>query len=340
MKIDTVRHLLDITAPHYKQINIIWHGGEPLLMGLDFYKEVIRLQQAYSCTIKNSIQSNLTLLTPQMADFFVEQGIYVSGSFDGVCNEQLRGHDPEILSARQLMVDRGQKCGLIMVVSKKNIDHLVESYELFKALQCDFSLNLYLNQNNFTIQQLCLEKGETVEKITELFNYWAYDTSGIHISYFDNILKYILLGKKTVCTYTSCLGKWMAVHYNGEISPCNRYFSHEYSYGNICDYNDIGEAFESDGFKLLITQAIYRRKKCKECDIYDFCSGGCNNVAFNENGITNNGGLSCQILRSIYKHIEKFLSDSDSLLEQKDRINPLLINMIRKHSTTQNSGSM
>lgn len=69
MSIETVKRLLDITAPFYKSINFIWHGGEPLLMGLDFYQKVVELQKQSSCNIKNSIQSNLTLMTSEMAAF-------------------------------------------------------------------------------------------------------------------------------------------------------------------------------------------------------------------------------------------------------------------------------
>jgi len=102
----TVKHLLDITVPYYRRINIIWHGGEPLLMGLDFYKEMLALQKNYNCQIYNSIQSNLTLLSPEMADFFAKNKVKISGSFDGVYNEKLRGHSEAILFGRQLMLDR------------------------------------------------------------------------------------------------------------------------------------------------------------------------------------------------------------------------------------------
>ena len=131
MSIETVKQILDITTPFYKRVNLIWHGGEPLLLGLDFYKEVVRLQKLASC-------------------------------------------------------------------------------------------------------------------------------------------------------YTSCMGRWIGIRYNGEIGPCNRYFPAEYSYGNVYDYSSIGDAFESAGFMNLLSKAIIRREKCKACEIYHFCNGGCNNTAMNE----------------------------------------------------------
>lgn len=330
MSIDTVKRLLDSTAPHYKKINIIWHGGEPLLMGLDFYKAVLELQRSYPCKINNSIQSNLTLLTPEMADFFAQNSIDISGSFDGVCNERTRGNSEEILSARQLMVARHKRCGFIMVVSGLNVDHLIDSYLFFKEMDINFSLNLYLEQKGVCCSPLQLEEDNTVYRLNELFDHWAKDINGkIHISYFKNILDFILFQKKSLCSFTSCLGRWMGVHFDGTLSPCNRFFPNEFSFGNIYDYNDIGDAFESSGFKLLIQEAIARREKCKSCEIYDFCNGGCNNVAFNENGIANNGGLSCRILKSVYLHIDSFVEHLKNG-NYNEAINPLLADMLKK----------
>lgn len=330
MSVETVKRLLDITAPHYKKINIIWHGGEPLLMGLQFYKDVLELQRRYSCTITNSVQSNLTLLTPELADFFAQNNIDISGSFDGVSNEQSRGRSEDILSCRQLMIDRGKRCGFIMVVSGLNIDNLIESYKFFKNLDINFSLNLYLDQNSNQLNKLQLQEDIAIYRLNELFDYWVSDKTGkTHISYFKNILDFILFRKKTLCSFTSCLGRWMGVHFDGALSPCNRYFPSEYSLGNIYDYEDIGEAFESQGFKLLIQEAIERRNKCKQCEIYEFCNGGCNNVALHENGVKNNGGLSCRVLREVYLHISQIVEIA-KLNGLSDVQNPLLIDMLIK----------
>lgn len=330
ISIKTLEHLLTITAPNYKRINIIWHGGEPMLMGIDFFKEALQLQKNYSCQITNSIQSNLTLLTPQFADFLVNNNISVSGSFDGVCNEQLRGHSEEILLGRQLIIDRGKSCGLIMVVSGRNIDNLIDSYEFFKKQGINFSLNLYLEQKECQVPELQLYEKHTIMRLCELFDYWTTDTTGnIHISYFKNILDYLLFNKKTLCSYTSCLGRWLGVHYDGTVGPCNRYFPNEYGYGNITEYSDISDVFKSDGFSNILCKAIERREKCKSCDIFGFCSGGCNNVALNENGIENNGGLSCKILLGVYKHIDAFVNNMNSCVIPSQSYNPLLLRLIK-----------
>ena len=115
---------------------------------------------------------------------------------------------------------------------------------------------------------------------------------------------------------------------DGSVVPCNRYFPEQYSYGNVWKMTQISEAFESEGFKNLLTDAIARREKCKSCKIYNFCTGGCNNVALNENGICNNQGASCIIIKTVYCYIKKYIVE----LVKSDyfnKMNPVVVQIIK-----------
>lgn len=330
MDLSVVEQVLKIAAPSYRQINFVWHGGEPLLMGLDFYRDVVALQGQWPSTrIKNSVQSNLTLMTEEYAMFFSEHHFRVSGSYDGVRNELTRGCSAEILEGRRKILESGKSCGFIMVLSRKNMDSLSESYRMFKRMGINFSLNLYVDQRDHSNPDLRLEAGDAVERLNSLFDEWALDANGtISISYFRHILDFLIGGRKSLCTYTSCMGRWIGVRHNGEIVPCNRYFPPQYSFGNVFDYTDIGQAFYSPGFQALIRQAIVRREACKTCELFPFCSGGCNNTAYNENGIDQNGGLSCQVLQGVYTHIQNFLREMDT--SGGIRYNPVLLRYFKK----------
>ncbi|WP_019679644.1 radical SAM/SPASM domain-containing protein [Ruminococcus flavefaciens] len=328
MNEDTLYQTMKIILPYYDRVSFVWHGGEPLSMGLDFYKTVVKIQKEFSnCTniqIHNSIQSNLTLLTDEMSIFFAQNKFSISTSYDGVCNEITRGNSQQILSGRSICLDHQDHCGIIMVTSKININSLIESYHFFKMHDMDFKINPYLGID----KELVLDYNLYTEKMWQLFYYWAIDSdTNIEISSFNSIIDYILFHKKKLCTFTSCLGRWASINYNGTIKPCNRYFPDEYSYGNVFDYNSFREAFDSEGFRRIIIKAIKRRNKCKSCEIFDYCSGGCNYVAMTENGgIENNNGNYCQYLKIIYKQIETFL------LEHKSdrKLNKFLKNKIEK----------
>lgn len=337
MSLETVRRIYDITFKSFEDVTIIWHGGEPLCMGADFYREAISMQKDYRNTrIRNRMQTNLTMLSQPMVELVREYNIGVGSSLDGVCNEELRGRTAIIESKRQLLINSGLKCGFIMVVSRKNIDSLNDSYDYFKAMNANFTMNPYISNSCNECDDLKLDVVYAAEKMIELFEYWIGDVNcKIHLDYFERIINYIIHKKKTVCKYTSCLGKWMGIRYNGEIVPCNRFFPDEYSYGNVYQYSDISEAFKSAGFNRLLNEAILRREKCKQCAIYAFCEGGCNNVAYNENGISANNGDSCYLTRTIYEYINKRVQ---KIIDQGnlERINPQIRKIMQKKAVILN----
>ena len=195
-------------------------------------------------------------------------------------------------------------CGFIMVVSRENINDLIDSYNFFKDIGANFTPNFYVPTISSNNDELKVEPCLVIDKMLELFNYWIEDDAcNIHIEYFERILRFLFWGKKTLCKYNSCLGKWVGIRYNGDIMPCNRFFPKEYSYGNVFDYSSLSQAFDSEGFIKILTEAIARREKCKACTVFPLCAGGCNNIAYNESGISNNGGDSCKILQSMYSFI-------------------------------------
>ena len=339
MNLDTLKKLYDSVFASYKQALFIWHGGEPLCMGLDFYKKAIEFQKNYKdVSIENRMQSNLTLLTDEMADFLCDNNIGIGTSYDGINNEILRGNSENILNGRQKLLDRGKKCGIIMVLSKKNIDTLIESYNFFKEINANFTLNTYVSTVSEINDELELDVNHTLFRLKQLFDVWINDFNcNIHIDYFERFIEFILYNRKRVCKYNSCLGKWLGIRYDGTIVPCNRYFPPEYSMGNVWDYEKISKAFQSSGFELLLSQAIKRRYRCqRDCEIYSFCCGGCNNVALNENGITKNNGTTCLITRGIYRYIKEYISKININEKSFHLLNPVLKKMYLSYYVEKN----
>ena len=254
------------------------------------------------------MQTNLTLLTDELADFFVENKIHIGASFDGLQNDFLRGNTEKILANREKFLARGESCGFITVISAKNIDCLPKNYALFKRLGQDYTLNLYIPAKGDAEDPLRLNPETSAEKIIEFYKIWSRDGGcNIRVNFFERIAQFVFTGKKTLCNYTGCLGKWLGVRHNGEIFPCNRFFPPQYSFGNVHDYSRIDQAFESVGFELILTEAIERREKCKACPAFDLCEGGCNNLAYNENGVNENGGANCKIFKTVYEYIRRDL---------------------------------
>lgn len=338
MTYDRLEHIMRITLPHFHKVSFIWHGGEPLLMGKEFYQHVFYLEKIYNtnnCVITNSFQSNLTLLTEELADFFVSNGFTFGTSYDGVENDKTRHLSEKILNGRKILQQHNSKCGCIMVVSKANINTLIESYQFFNENNIDYKMNSYIKTDNTDISRLLqLDEKEFIDKIIELYDYWIKDIHcKIAVNPLMNIVKYILFKKTFSCSQKSCLGKWLAIRSNGLITNCNRFFFPKYEYGNVDDYSDIRDAFDSEGFKNILSESVERRRKCMTCEIYDYCNGGCNNVAMFENGINNNGGFSCITKRKILNYIKQSIDDLKikDIVELENKINPKVLKLIMEY---------
>jgi len=339
MSIETLEQLMKITLPNFDKVSFIWHGGEPLLMGVDFYKEALKLQKKHGkgTIIRNSIQTNLTLLSNEFVDLLVQNKFWVSSSFDGVCNDSTRGNSDIILAKRALLKNKGQEVGNILVLSQKTVYDLIDSYRFFKERKIGYKMNLYIDTvKNDDSCKLSVPSDVYIAKMTELFDYWISDIEcNVRVSNFVELLRYFLFGEKFVCCYTSCLGKWLGIRADGSIANCVRFFPNKYLYGSIFDYSDIREAFSSDGFRNMLSDSIKRREKCKGCVIYDYCQGGCSNEALFENGMDNNGGNSCKCRIGLYKYVKEMV---DALKEIKwelldGKYNPYVVKYIKKYQT-------
>ena len=309
MTLETLQRIYDVIFASYSDVTMIWHGGEPLIMGEAFFRDAIEMQKSYpGVHIVNRMQSNVTLMTETLAQFLFDKNVSIGTSFDGVENDVLRGETNRILAGREEVIKSGGSCGFIMVLSKKNIDTLIQSYELFKEMKVNYNINTYVSTTAINNDELELNPTYSSGRITEFFDYWVNDnTCNIHVDLFERLIRYFRTGEKRVCKYNSCLGKWVGIRYNGDIMPCNRFFPDEYKFGNVWEIEKLDEAFESKGFELLLRQAIERRYKCQKCEIFSYCSGGCNNVALNENGVTNNGGVTCIITKNIFLYVKHWM---------------------------------
>lgn len=308
MTMETVEKIFKIIIPYYEEIYFIWHGGEPLSMGKNFYENVLALQKEINvkgAVIRNSIQSNLTLVNEELARFLIQNDFHIGSSFDGTQNELTRHNSRRILDGHEQIKKYGGSNGFICVVQSKNINHLIEDYEWFKRNNMNYTLNLYMAKYPYEGNELFVPADQAINRVCEFYDYWMFDQKcNIRISYFDEFLNYILFKRKSICCYKSCLGKHVGIHYDGSIYCCNRDFPEEYCFGNIYDYSDIHECFESQGFQNMLVDAIARRTRCKDkCELYEFCTGGCNSSALMGGNLRENNEYVCRILTAVYKHI-------------------------------------
>lgn len=313
MSDEVLERLMSSTLPYFTGTSYIWHGGEPLTMPLSFYERAFELEEKYRARdkqpIKNSMQSNGTYITDEVAKFIADNRILIGLSFEGPYNDILRSHTVETERGYANLKKHNIVPGTISVVGNHNVNDLVKIYEYFRSESRPLKLNpIFAAGAAKENDEILLKDPEHyAQRMCELFDIWMFDTTtGITINPFLGYVQSVLAGLPRCCTNRGCLKHWLCVHPNGDIYPCGRAYPEEYCLGNIMDVTDLHEVFETDIYKDILKKSIIRREKCrKQCEVYRHCNGGCLNEAILEGGIENIPEFSCTSFRIIIKHVEE-----------------------------------
>ena len=162
LPLDKLEKFLTMLAVDFREIVLVWHGGEPTYCGLDYFKKIVemedRIHAVNGVVIRNSLQTNGTLLNEEWIDFFKKYDFKVGLSFDGKDNDKYRQQGEKTLKAMQLMQKKGLNASCLAVVADDDYD-LIENYEFFasKNIAVEFSY-LFMEGGAKTMGSLTKEK--------------------------------------------------------------------------------------------------------------------------------------------------------------------------------------
>lgn len=269
-----------------QKLTLIFHGGEPMLAGIKFFEEVIQFvenlkKQGY--LIRISMQSNGTLFTDKVLDFLLDHNVEIGLSIDGpeLIHDNTRplvngqnSHELVVKTIKKIKAVRG-RVGIITVMTKLNIDYLINIYEYFKDIGITgISFNELIRGT--TNDDLSVSENELNDKLIEFFHYWINDESRIrHIEPFLGIIKRLIGLKESSCVYSeSCQLNFIGINGKGFATPCNRISEDSYSYGNIL--TDSYDAIMAHPLRtLLLDKKKYLSAVCASCQFSKICNGGC-----------------------------------------------------------------
>lgn len=322
---ERMEKLLRLLAASYDNISLVWHGGEPMMCGLDYFRRAMEIQdQIYRETgvpISNSIQTNATLITKEWISFFKKHKFKLGVSFDGIGNEDYRQNTEQVLKVIGMLKKKKLSFGCLAVVADDDYD-MIANYRFFADQGLHFALSpMFCEGGGENLPALSVDT--YIRKTKELFDHWIYDEKGVNIRIFSDYVSMIFGSNTKTCTNGSCHGKWLGITPDGSLYNCGRDMMKQYCFGNIDDMTSISEAFASDGFRRLLLGAISRRSKCMEsCEFFPYCESGCSDCAIIENGIDQVPGFSCQAFREIFTHVR---NEVQKIIDGKvplSRLNP------------------
>jgi len=299
-----------------KPLTIIWHGGEPTLAGIEFYKTAVKIEKRVfgDKQLKNGIQTNATLVDEDWCSFFKKEDFRPSTSLDGPAflHNKLRvdvegkGTYDRAMGNYELMKFYGLRVECLGVITPENVDYPEEIVN-------------WLIENNISSWDFlfCVESPESNNGLTpsnkksinfsiRLFDEWfKRDKPEIRIRTFRVILKSELGGEPDVCSWKLGCLNFISFDNFGNAYLCAKFHAHpETSYGNIME-NSLEGILKSPKVKTMHKAIIKGNKKCQSCKWLSACGGGCSFIKYTLYKRFNVPFIHCEVRQAMFEHISK-----------------------------------
>jgi uncharacterized protein len=292
-----------INAQTMPQVMFTWHGGEPLMRPLSFYKKAMEYQKKYANgrRIDNVIQTNGTLLTDEWCEFLAQNHWLVGISIDGPQDfhdeyRRTQTNKPswlKVMNGIKLLNKHGVEWNAMAVVNDFNADYPLEFYNFFKQIGCQY-LQLspivertvhhadgrHLADINDAEDAPLADFSVTPEQwgdfLIAVFDEWVKkDVGKIYVETFDCILANWCGKDPGICIYGRECGHAGVMEYNGDVYSCDHFVFPEYKLGNIQEHTLIEMLYgeKQNDFSRLKHASLPRQ--CRECKFEFACHGEC-----------------------------------------------------------------
>ena len=344
---NTPRHLMSdemleqftreyIEAQTMPQVLFTWHGGEPLMRSIDFYKKALELQKKYAHgkQIDNVIQTNGTLLTDEWCEFFAQNHWLVGISIDGP--QEYHDHYrvtpagkpswEKVMQGIQLLKKHRVEWNAMAVVNAYNAEHPLEFYHFFRDNGCQ-----YLQFTPIVERLTEHEDGRTLASLADnreipladasvtpqqwgnflctIFDDWVrHDVGKTFVEIFDCTLANWMGVLPGICAYSKECGHAGVMEHNGDVYSCDHFVFPEYKLGNIREQSLIDMLYgeKQQAFSRLKHTSLPRQ--CKECDMEFACHGECPKNRFEKDKYGEPGlNYLCQGYYQYYSHVAPYM---------------------------------
>jgi uncharacterized protein len=332
-------------------VEFVWHGGEPTLLGLDFFRRVVELQKPYLGIkhIRNSLQTNGMRLSDEWCEFFKANDFLVGISIDGPRDihdryrkdYQERPTFDEVMKGLHLLQRHMVEYNVLACVAHDTAYRPLEVYHFFKSEGVRFiqftpiierlpgavTLNpgLWLagparldgEEPDRVVTPWTVEPGKYGDFLITIYEEWVKEDVGkIFVMNFEWALNAWIGNPSPVCIFSKHCGRAVAMEHNGDVYACDHYVYPQYKIGNILT-GKLGEMVDASiesGFGPHKEETLPRY--CRECEVLNACWGGCPKHRFSISPYGEPGlHYLCAGYKKFFMHIRKYLHAMTVLLE-------------------------
>lgn len=313
MTLDTLERLVDTYLFYsYPASTFAFQGGEPTLAGLDFFHQLVALQQRYGRNgqqVSNALQTNGTLLDRDWCELFRTYQWLVGLSLDGPeeandryrFNKEGRGTWKRVVEKVELLARERVEFNILCVLSQANVDRPKELYRFFRGLGVEnlqfIPLAEFDGEGNplpFTITPQ-----QYGRFLCEVFDLWWPERRRVRVRFFDNIAEALAGHKPGNCTMHETCDSYVVVEYNGDIYPCDFFVEGGWKLGNIMldSWAEISRRSRRYSFAAKKTLP---HAECQVCEYQSICHGGCPKLRHGRNRRFEDLDYFCQAYKMIF----------------------------------------
>lgn len=332
-------------------VEFVWQGGEPTLLGIDFFKRVIELQKPFAGakTITNALQTNGTLLTDEWCAFLKKHNFMVGISLDGPkeIHDQYRrdkkgdGTFDNVMQGLRLLQKHKVEYNVLACVARETAVKPLDVYRFFREQGIEFiqfaPVVERLADSSSKQMGLCLAGPAIVHKegdqtkvtpwsvlpeeygdfLIAIYEDWVrHDVGTIFVMNFEWALNAWIGEPSPVCVHAKQCGRSVVMEHNGDVYACDHCVYPQYKLGNIKmdRLSDMVKKSLQSGFGIMKEAALPRW--CSECDVLRACQGGCPKHRFMTTYYDEPGlHYLCEGYKKFFLHIRKYLRAMAILLE-------------------------
>jgi uncharacterized protein len=320
------------------EIDFAWQGGEPTLLGLDFFRRVVELQKCYTPPekkVRNSIQTNGTLLDDEWCQFLKERDFLVGLSMDG----PQESHDryrldksggptfARVLKGLHLLQEHEVEHNVLCVVNEFNSQHPRPLYQFFREQGVEFLqfIPLVEPQGDGRLSPRSVTAEAYGRFLMGVFDEWIRrDVGRMFLQLFEETLAAWSGGHQTLCVLQPTCGSAFALEHNGDVYCCDHFVSPEWKLGNLHDTSLVELAHLPQARQFGLDKRDKLPAYCRGCEFRFVCNGGCpkNRLIKTPDG---EEGLNylCAGYKRFFAHVAPFMEHMLELL--KRRLPPALI---------------
>ncbi len=277
-------------------IRFSWHGGEPTLLGLDYFRKIVDLQRKHqppNHLISNGIQTNGTLLDDDWCHFFASEGFAVGLSLDGpqeihdqyrVTKDQKPTHQ-QTMRGYKLLQKHRVYTDILCVVNAYNVQFPLKVYRFFKQVNAKYINFLPIVELQPNAEGSVSHTSVPAEAwgifLCTIFDEWRdQDIGQVKVRIFEEAARIAFNQEHSLCIFRPTCGDIPVVEHNGDFYSCDHFVDIEHCLGNIKETQMV-ELLESPAQRAFGKAKLENLPRyCWECKVRAMCNGGCQKNRF------------------------------------------------------------